>query len=425
MRARRGRPPWWAHAIVVAVALFAVAFAAWARWAELDEVTRAEGRVVPSRHVQVIQNLEGGIVAEIAVREGQMVEPGALLVRLENTTAVADFREGRARIQSLQGGIARLEAEAQGRAPAFPAGLSREAGDVVDTESALYRSRAAQRDSEIEVLRRQIEQKEQEAQELAAKARKLEASLALAREELAVHERAEGQGASARVDVLRLRRQVNEIGGELEEARLAGARARTAAREYRDRMEERARRFRSEAQQELSQRRAQLSAASASAGGTGARVTRTDVRARLRGTVKRLLTTSVGGVVKPGETIMEIVPADDTLLVEASVRPADVAFIRPGQPALVRLSAYEYTVYGGLSGVVEHLSADTIADERGLSAYRVHVRTARAHLEHAGTSLPILPGMTAGVDIVTGRKTVLAYLVTPVLRLKERALRER
>lgn len=425
MRERGAGPGWRAHALTLAVAGCVAAFVLWARWAELDEVSRAEGRVVPSRHVQVVQNLEGGILAELPVREGQLVEPGQLLARLENTSAVADFREGRARIRSLQGGIARLEAESQGRAPAFAPALGREAPDVVTGETALFRSRASQRESELEVLRRQIEQKDQEASELAAKARKLEAALGLAREELAVHERAEGQGAASRVDVLRLRRQVTELGGELEEARLAGGRARTAGREYRERLEERGRRFRSDAHLELTQRQAQLAAALANAGGTGARVTRTDVRARLRGTVKRLLTTTVGAVIKPGDTMMEIVPADDTLLVEASVRPADVAFVRPGQPALVKLTAYEYAIYGGLPGVVEHVSADTIPDAQGRAGYRVNVRTIQAHLAHGGQRLPILPGMTATVDVVTGRKTVLQYLMTPILRVEERALRER
>lgn len=418
-------PAWWAHALVLAVAGFVVAFGAWARWATLDEVTRADGRVVPSRHVQVIQNLEGGIVADLAVREGQVVESGQILARLENTTAVADLREGRSRYLSLLGGIARLQAESEARAPVFPGQLQREAPEVVAAELALFRSRSAQRESEVEVLRRQIEQKEQEAGELTAKGRKLEASLGLAREELAVHERAEGQGAAAHVDVLRLRRQVNEVDGELEETRLAVGRARTAAREFRARLEERTHRFRSEAQAELTQRQAQVASLSATLSGAGARVTRTDLRAPVRGTVKRLLTTTVGAVVKPGETIAELVPSDDTLLVEAAVRPQDVAFIRPGQPATVKITAYEYSVYGGLAGAVEHISADTITDERGQAFFRVRVRTEQTHLLKDGQRLPIIPGMTATADIITGRKTVADYLLGPILRVGERALRER
>ncbi|HEX6144070.1 MAG TPA: HlyD family type I secretion periplasmic adaptor subunit [Geminicoccaceae bacterium] len=419
------RPRAFAHLLLVVIAAFFVIAFAWASHASLDEVTRGDGRVIPSRQVQVVQNLEGGIVADILVREGQIVEPGQVLLRINDIGAASSFREGRERLQALMGAIARLQAEVQGRDIRFPEELEARAPDVVRNEGALFAARRQALQSEIEVLESQVEQREQELIELRSRLDQLARSLDLARQELAISEPLAQSRVVAKVDLLRLQRQVNDLEGELESARLTIPRIESALREAGRRIAERRLSFLAEAQRELNAVQAEASALRESIAADADRVERTEVRSPLRGTVKQLLVTTVGGVVQPGEDLVEIVPLEDTLLVEARVRPADIAFIHPGQEATVKVTAYDYAIYGDLDAVVEEISADTIADERGESFYRIRVRTSENALARNGEVLPIIPGMTTQVDILTGEKTVLDYLLKPILRAQDRALRER
>ena len=224
------------------------------------------------------------------------------------------------------------------------------------------------------------------------------------------------------MQLLRLQREVSDLAGELEATKLAGPRIETALREAKRRIEERQLGFRAEAQRELNAVQAEAAALHEVITAEADRVSRTEVRSPVRGTVKRLLVNTVGGVIQPGADLIEIVPLEDNLLVEAKVRPADIAFLHPGQPAMVKVTAYDFAIYGGLDAVVEDISADTITDEHGESFYRVRVRTHDNALYKAGEPLPIIPGMTTQVDILTGEKTVLDYLLKPILRAKERAL---
>jgi adhesin transport system membrane fusion protein len=418
-------PRGFAHLLLVVIVAFFATFLAWASWAELDEVTRGEGKVIPSRQVQVVQNLEGGIVAEIAVREGAIVERGEVLVRIDDIRAASSLRESRARHLALLGALSRLRAEVDETELVFPPEVVAEAPVVAANERALFEARRQALESEIGILRSQAAQREQELSELATRLDQLKRSHELALEELKITEPLAANRVVSRVQLLRLEREVNDLSGELETTRLVVPRAEAALREASRRIEERYLKFRAEAQRELNAVQAEAAALGEVIAAAADTVSRTEVRSPVRGTVKQLFVNTVGGVIQPGADLIEIVPLEDNLLVEAKVRPADIAFLHPGQAAMVKVTAYDFAIYGGLEGVVEDISADTITDEKGESFYRVRVRTHDSALHEAGEPLPIIPGMTTQVDILTGEKTVLDYLLGPILRAKERALRER
>ena len=418
-------PRGFAHLLLFVIVAFFATFFAWASWAELDEVTRGDGKVIPSRQVQVVQNLEGGIVAAILVREGAIVEPGQVLVRIDDVRAASDLRESSTRHLALLGALGRLRAEVDGTALAFPPKVVAGAPDVARNERALFNARQQALESELEILRSQAAQREQELTELATRLDQLKRSHELAVEELEITEPLATSRVVSRVQLLRLEREVNDLSGELETTRLVVPRAEAALREANRRIEERQLSFRAEAQRELNAVQAEAAALGEAIAAEADMVSRTEVRSPVRGTVKQLFVNTVGGVIQPGANLIEIVPLEDNLLIEARVRPADIAFLHPGQAAVVKVTAYDFAIYGGLDGVVEDISADTITDERGESFYRVRVRTHDNALHEVAEPLPIIPGMTAQVDILTGEKTVLDYLLKPILRAKERALRER
>ena len=419
------RPRRSAHLLLLVIAAFFLVAFAWASHASLDEVTRAEGRVIPSSHIQVVQNLEGGIVEDILVREGEIVERGQVLLRINDVRAASELRETRKRYLALRGAQARLQAEVGGTAIELPAEVLDRAPEVAASEQALFEARQRALETELEILKSQAAQREQELAELEHSITQLERSARLASEELAITEPLAATRVVSRVNLLRLQREVSDLEGELEAARLAIPRVRMAEREAGRRIEERRLSFRAEAQRELNAVQSEAAALEETLAAEADRVERTEVRSPVRGTINHLLVNTTGGVVQPGEDLVEIVPLEDTLLVEARVRPADIAFLSPGLPAVVKVTAYDYAIYGGLKGELEGISADTITDKRDESFYRIRVRTDDNALQKAGESLPIIPGMTVQVDILTGEKTVLDYLLKPILRVRDRALRER
>jgi adhesin transport system membrane fusion protein len=418
-------PRGFTHLLLIIIVVFFALFFAWASWAELDEVTRGDGKVIPSSQVQVVQNLEGGIVAEIPAREGAVVEPGQVLLRIDNVRAASDLRESRQRYLALLGALGRLHAEVEGSEISLAPELLTDAPQVAANERALHTVRKAALASEIEILESQATQRRQELAELDTRLGQLARSLALATQELDINRPLAERRVVSKIELLQLEREVNDLAGELESTRLAVPRIEAALQEAERRIDERRLNFRAEAQRELTAVQAEATALAEAITAAADQVKRTAVRSPVRGTIKRLLVTTVGGVVQPGEDLVEIVPLEDSLLVEAQVRPADIAFLHPGQPAKVKVTAYDFSIYGGLDGVVEEISADTITDDRGESFYRIRVRTAENALEHNGRTLPIIPGMTTQVDILTGEKTVMDYLLKPILKAKERALRER
>jgi membrane fusion protein, adhesin transport system len=373
----------------------------------------------------VVQNLEGGIVSAILVREGEIVERGQVLLRIDNVRAASDLRENRKRHLALLGALARLRAEVGETGIDFGPQVLAGAGEVARNEAALFDARQQALASELAILRSQALQRQQELAELQSSLAQLDGSHELALAELKITEPLAARRIVPQIDLLRLKREVNDLKGELETTRLGIERIKSAADEADRRIEEKSLSFRAEAQRELVVVQAEADALEEKIAADTDRVQRTDVRSPVRGTIKQLFVNTVGGVIQPGEDLVEIVPLEDTLLVEAKVRPADIAFLRPGQPATVKVTAYDFSIYGGLDAVVEDISADTITDEEGERFYRIRVRTTGGALEKAGAPLPIIPGMTTEVDILTGEKTVLDYLLKPILRAQQTALRER
>jgi adhesin transport system membrane fusion protein len=417
------------HLLLAAIAIFVVSFITWASMATLDEVTRGEGRVIPSSKIQVIQNLEGGIVAEILVNEGAVVDKGQVLLRIENTAAEANFGELQQRRLSALAAIARLQAEqaaAEGTQPVFTDELTQAAPDLVQAEIGLFNVRQQQLHSQIQILEDQVQQRKQEMQELDSKLAGLRSAHGLASQELDITRPLAEQGVVAKVDMLRLEREVLDLRSQIEATNLAKPRAESALNEAQRRIAERLITFRSEAATELSKRQAELASIREALTADTDRVNRTEVRSPVHGTVKEIKVRTVGGVIQPGQDLMEIVPIEDTLLVEAQVRPSDIAFMYPNQKAVIKITAYDFSIYGGLDAVVEQISADSIEDkEKGESFFRVYLRTDKNYLGTAEDPLPIIPGMTASVDVLTGEKTVLEYLMKPILRARDSALRER
>lgn len=412
--------------LIVLIACFFAAAITWASIAEIDELTRGEGKVIPSSQIQVVQNLEGGIVQEILVRTGELVAKDQLLLRIDDTGFSSSYGEVRANFYAVRARIARLTAESEGTNLEFPPDLLAETRDIALNEERLMSARRETLEQQVSILATQADQRRQELAEAKDRGSQLERSLGLIRQEIGISAPLVEKGIVPRVDLLRLRREAADIDGQLSSTRLSIPRLEAALQESSKRVEEKYLEFRTEARQELSKAQAELAAIEENMRGARDRVARTEVRSPVNGLVKTLNARTIGGVLKPGEDIVEIVPVDDTLLVQARIRPQDVAFLRPGQQATVKFTAYDFSIYGGLEGDLERISADTIIDPQTEEAYyEIVVRTERNFLEHNGDQLPLMPGMVASVDILTGKRTILDYLLKPILKAKQKALTER
>ena len=397
----------------------------WAGFAVLEEVTTGEGKAIPSSKVQVIQNLEGGIVSDIFVREGQVVDKGDTLLRLDDTRFMSSRSESEVDRLTLTAQVERLAAEAEGRSLTLPAEVTSSAPQVAADEQALYESRQRRLASEQRTLNEQLRQKTQELAEFRSKQEQFRSSLALVQQELDMSAPLVSSGAVSPVEILRLKRNAVELRGSMNANTLAIPRAEAAISEIKSRGQESELGFRADAARELNEKRNDLARISASRIAIDDRMSRTTVVSPVRGIVKTLKVNTIGGVVQPGSDLLEIVPLEDNLLIEAKVRPQDVAFLHPGQKAMVKFSAYDYTLYGGLPARLELIGADTITDDKDNSFYLIQVRTDSNHLGSDSRPLLIIPGMIATVNIITGEKSVLDYLLKPVLKARAEALRER
>lgn len=413
------------RAILYVVAVFVALFFYWASVSEIEEVTRGDGKVIPSGQIQVVQNLEGGILSEILVDVGDMVKKGQLLLRIDEKRFSSSFQQNRVKYLSFLAKAARLRAEASGESFEVPAEVVKEMPEIARRERELYQTRMREFESSQAIRREQISQRRQEIRELNTRLNELTRTRALIQKELDLTRPLVGQGAASEVEVLRLERQASEMAGDIAATRDSIPRAASKLQEAQLALEEEKLNFHNEAKAELNDTLAQLEEFSANAIALEDRLRRTAVRSPVNGTINRILVNTVGGVIQPGMDLIEIVPMDDTLLVEARVKPSDIAFLRPEQKAKVKFTAYDFTIYGGLDAELEHISADSITDEQGNSFYLVNVRTQKNHLGSENDPLPIIPGMVATVDILTGKKTILSYLLKPVLRAKYMALRER
>ncbi|MFK3711105.1 HlyD family type I secretion periplasmic adaptor subunit [Leclercia adecarboxylata] len=409
-----------------AIFAFFIAMILWASLASIDEVTRGEGRAIPSSRLQKVQNLEGGIVAEVFVHEGEVVKAGAPLLRLDDTQFRSNAGESDADRLALQARIQRLTAQLDDATTLTLAPeIVQKAPDIASGEMELFASVNKRIQSELAGLNEQLVQKKQELLDFQGKVSQYRRSLGLQQQEVSMSEPLVAKGAISKVEVLRLRRGVVETQGQLDSVLLAIPRAEAAIKEIESKVSETRGRYRSEALGQLNEARTDLSKIEASGKAISDRVNRTLVTSPVRGIVQQLMVNTIGGVIQPGNDLVDIVPLDDNLLVEAKIRPQDIAFLRPGQEATVKFTAYDYTIYGGLKGTLEQISPDTVTDKDGKSFYIIRLRTDKNHLGTDEKPLLIIPGMIASVDIITGKKTVMAYLLKPILRARAEAFRER
>lgn len=395
---------------------------AWSAIGYVEEVTRGDGRVIPSQHLQVLQSLDGGIVSELLVKEGDIVSPDQVLLRIDQTRFESSVRENRVQYHALVAKAARLKALTEGREFSVPDDVARVDPQTVAEELRLFESRRVELETTVSIARQQLAQRRQELAEMRAKYAQAERSHEISSKELAVTKPLIGSGAVSEVEVLRLERDVVRYRGERDMAAAQISRIQAAIYEATHKQEEVAIAFRNESGKELAETMSKLNAMAESNVGLSDRVARSQLRSPVKGVVKRLMINTIGGVVQAGRDIIEIVPLEDNLLVEVRVQPRDIAFLRPGQKAMVKFTAYDFAIYGGLEGTLEHIGADSVVDDKGNTFYTLRVRTDKPSL---GENLPVIPGMLAEVDIVTGEKSVLSYLLKPVLRARARAFTER
>lgn len=413
------------NALLLSLVALVIGFLLWAAFATVEETTKGTGRVIPASKIQLVQNLEGGIIRALQVNEGQSVRAGDVLLRIDPTQAGASLGEAKERIAGLSALVTRLAAEATGSPPNFEDQLRRDHRRYVEEQQTLYETRRLEFTAAQRALQSLVMQRKQELRELDAKVGTLTRALTLAKSERDIIAPIAASGAASKAELLAVETKVNETEGALAAATLAIPRVNAQRDEATNRLEEHSAKFRADVLRELAKARVELRALTEANRGTADKVDRTIVRAPVSGIVKTVHVTTIGQVVKPGSDLVEIVPRDDTLLVEARVRPRDIAFLRPGQAALVKLTAYDFSLFGGLDGELTRISADSITDDKGETFYLIQVRTKESHIGDAHEDLQILPGMVAEVDIMTGSRTVLTYLTKPLTRMRERALTER
>lgn len=411
-----------ARALMHLLLWISLLFVVWAAFATVDEVTRGEGKVIPLRQIQVLQSLDGGVVSEILVREGDVVQKDQVLVRIDETRFVSSVKENRAQYLSLVAKAARLRALAEGKPFAMPDEILKEDPKTAAEETRLYESRKSELDTTVSIAHQQMAQRQQELVEQRARHEQGSKAYDITAKELVLTKPLVAAGAMSEVELMRLERDVSRFRGERDMAAAQIQRVQAAIGESNNKIHEVEFTFRNEAGKELAETMGKINSLAESSVGLSDKVARSTIRSPVKGTVKRLMVNTVGGVVQPGKDVIEIVPLEDNLLLEARVQPKDIAFLRPGLKATVKFTAYDFAIYGGLQGTVEYIGADTVLDEKGNAFYTVRVRTSKSTL---GKNMPIMPGMVVEVDILTGEKTVLSYLLKPILRAKNRALTER
>lgn len=409
-----------------AIFAFFICMFFWSALADIDEVTRGEGRAIPSARLQKIQNLEGGIVAQVYVRDGDIVNAGAPLIRLDDTRFRSNAEETGADRLALQARVERLTAQTNGETTlTLSPDIVKSAPDIAKGEMELFTTINNRVNSTIAGLNEQLVQKKQELLDMQTKAAQYRKSLQLLQQEISLSVPLISKGAISRVEVLRLQRTEVDTRGQLDTTTVAIPGAVAAVKEIESKIKETLDNTRSDALTQLNQARTDLSKAEATSKAIEDRVNRTMVVSPVRGIVQQVMVNTIGGVIQPGNDMVEIVPLDDTLLIEAKIRPQDIAFIHPGQEAMVKFSAYDYTIYGGLAAKLVQISPDTVTDKDGNSFYVIRLRTDKNHLGTDDKPLLIIPGMVASVDIITGKRTILQYLLKPILRARADALHER
>jgi adhesin transport system membrane fusion protein len=430
--------------IIWSLAAMMVCFVIWAYFSELDQVTTGTGKVIPSSQIQIIQSLDGGILQDIYVQEGGMVTKGQSLARIDDTRFRSDFDQQEQEVFGLQTNIIRMRTELDSiiisdmssdwreqvkitkQNLLFSQTIIDEEPELVKRQQEEYSIRLDNLSNQLEILVRQIQQRQQEIEELASRIGTLTTSYQLVSRELELTRPLARKGIVPEVELLKLERTVNDIQGELQSVRLLRPKVKASMDEAILKRREAVFVYATDLRAQLNEMQTKLSRMNQAQKGAFDKVSKAVITSPVIGTIKKINFNTLGGVVQPGEEIMEIVPSEDKLLIETKITPKDIAFLHPGLPAIVKVTAYDFTRYGGLKGTVEHISADTSQDEEGNSFYIVKVRTEESRLlKDNGTEMPIIPGMLTSVDVITGKKSILEYILNPILRAKDTALRER
>tara|TARA_Y100000310_G_scaffold102948_1_gene101089 strand:+ start:202 stop:1569 length:1368 start_codon:yes stop_codon:yes gene_type:complete len=405
---------------LVSIVLFLLVV--WSYFAEIDEVAKGDGKVIPSQQLQVLQSYDGRIVQDILVTEGQTVKAGQVLLKVDPTRFLSSLEENTTQFAALAAKVQRLSALTQGKALRFNKELQAQAPSIVENERKLYNSNLAELDEVAAGSDSRIMQRRQDVEEERANLSQYQNVLSLTRKELSLTKPLLASGAVSEIEILRLERQVVELEGNITKSKVAIERGLNAIEEEIIKKEESRLRLVNRWNQELTDATGEMATLQQSQTSLEDVVSQADIRSPINGTVQRLLINTVGGVITPGSAVVELVPQDDQLIVEAKVSPKDIAFIRQGQPAILKFSAYDFTIYGGMSAEVQHISADAITNDKDETYYLVRLETKRSI---ADESLDILPGMIVQVDILTGKKTVLNYILSPLFNVTASALRER
>lgn len=406
---------------VVSVFIFLI----WANFALIDEIARGEGEIIPSGENQMIQNLEGGIVEEILVKEGESVEYNQILLKIDNQKSQSSLSTNAIKADSLEAKIARLQAESEGREFFVSKELEERLPNFVANERSLHDTNKQQLDSKLNALNEQLKQRKQELSEAESRERSLKDSMRMINQEVSMTEPMVAKGVRSKIDFLKLQREANEAKDRYDSVRLSIPRLQSAIKEVQSTINETTYLFKSDAKLKLNEATAEFRGYRANSTALEDQVTRTIVRAPMKGIVQKIYVHTVGGVIKPGENIIEVVPSDQRLLVEVKIKPSDIAFIYLGQKAIVKFSSYDFSIYGGLDGEVVLISADTTKDEKENVFYTVRIKTTKNFLGREKKPLKIIPGMTVNVDIITGQKSVLDYILKPILKTKQYTFSER
>lgn len=412
--------------VLWAITALVLWFIIWANIAEVDEITRGDGKVIPSGELQMVQNLEGGIVKELLVHVGDTVTAGQSLIKIDNTKFTSSFAESKEKILELEAKAIRLNAEAKNIPFVIPKKKSSaHMKTLLNAELSLYKSNRQQLMSHVQTLNEQLLQRKSELKAAKSKYKYLNNSYNLLQKEIEMSVPLAERGVISQVEMLKLRRDSSKELEELASVKLSIPRIESKIHETQSKINESNFEFQTKANKELNEVRNEIARLATSQTHLKDQVKRTEVTSPVDGTVNQLFVHTVGGVVKPGMDLLEIVPSEDMLLIEVKIKPKDIAFLFPKQKAIVKFSAYDFAIYGGLEGEVSHISADTITDEKGESFYQVRIKTNERTLSTAHTKLDIITGMTASVDILTGKKTIMDYLLKPIFKAKNQALSER
>lgn len=417
------------RALLYVFSVFVIIMFIWAGNSEIDEVTKGSGKVIPSQQIQVIQNLEGGILAQILIKEGQIVEKGQVLLRIDDNSFESNFMESRLRYLEMQAKAARLKAEAEGTSKfVVPQEVIKVDPKLAKNEQSLFRNHMRGLKNSLSIIKHQTQKYRHELSEAKSKGVQISKNLKLAKKEMKIITPLYKSGAVSEVKLIQVERQLVGYESNYDEVKSSLPRLRENIKESQEKEKELTSNFQSKAREDLNATLAEIPRILESIESLEDKLTRTSVRSPVKGTIKQLLVNTIDGVIKPGMDLVEIVPMDDILVIEAQIRPADIAYIFPGQKAKVKITAYDSTKYGSLDAEVIYISADSIKNaengEKG-NFYRVKVKTDKNYLESGGKELPIISGMVTEVDILTGKKTILDYLFKSVIRGQDRALTER